>query len=72
MIDIAKQSAVWVLYDQAWLHCLTLVHNGHKDWRLPTEDEYRDYKFNEAWYNDDPWRDDVSKWYSIPVRDCND
>lgn len=28
-------------YDQAWLYCLTLVHKGYKDWRMPTFEEWR-------------------------------
>lgn len=29
-------------FDQAWLYCLTLNYNNHKDWRLPTRKEYTD------------------------------
>jgi hypothetical protein len=27
-------------YEEAWLYCLTCIHDGHYDWRLPTVDEW--------------------------------
>ena len=31
-------------YDEAWLYCACLVKDGYSDWRLPTIQEYRDFK----------------------------
>lgn len=45
MIEIAPLSDFPMTYDEAWLYCATLEHNGHNDWRIPT-----DYEFT---YNDE-------------------
>lgn len=34
MIEIALPTTP-LSFDLAWLHCLTLNHNNHKDWRMP-------------------------------------
>ena len=42
MIDYAPHSKRNISWDEAWLYCLTLSYGGHKDWRMPTRDEYQD------------------------------
>jgi hypothetical protein len=43
MIEISDKTACRKLgYNEAWLYCLTLNHNGHKDWRMPAQfDHYQ-------------------------------
>ena len=52
MIELAPIHESVLDYDQAFLYCLTLSYNNHKDWRLPTNPEYA--KTNEiptgSWY----------------------
>lgn len=60
-------------YKIAWLYCLTLDYNGHKDWRLPTDIEYtsckdidsNSYYSHDAFFEFDPDFQDVVS----PVRD---
>ena len=40
MIEKAPKTDYEMSYDDAFLYCLMLEYNGHKDWRLPTEYEY--------------------------------
>lgn len=43
MIKILQPLSIRLLYDEAWMYCLTLSHDGRKDWRLPTQEEFEDY-----------------------------
>lgn len=73
MIEVAPTSELIFQYDTAWLYCLTLEYNGHKDWRLPTGAEYDTAGLTAVcWYEDDPANEDDDKWFVTPVRDCND
>jgi hypothetical protein len=54
-------------YDEAFLYCLTLDYNGHKDWRLPTPDEYNDSSAIFCWYTTKS--KSYSKQHCLPVRD---
>lgn len=36
MIESARISPDYLTFEEAWLYCLTLEHNGHHDWRMPT------------------------------------
>ena len=40
MIERAPFVDHYLTHDEAELYCLTLDYNGHKDWRLPTFNEY--------------------------------
>jgi hypothetical protein len=40
MIEPGPPSNDQITFDQAFLYCITLNHNNHKDWRLPTRMEY--------------------------------
>lgn len=57
-------------YFQAEIHCLTLVHNGHKDWRLPTYSEFREHDSTVAgsWFQNETHQI-RSMWPVTPVRD---
>jgi hypothetical protein len=50
MIELALQTQQEITYDEAWLYCITLDYNGHKDWRLPTANEYKSFQFTSAWH----------------------
>lgn len=71
MIQYGIPLEKYVSYDTAFLYCLTLDYNGHKDWRLPTDLEQQDYSdANTFWYQDDTLMDDDDEhWDAIPVRD---
>ena len=71
--EVAPKSDFRITYDNAWLHCLTLEYNGHKDWRLPTSAEYavEHNTLSLCWYEDDPANDSfVTEWFVVPVRDA--
>jgi hypothetical protein len=36
MIESARPSPDRLTFEEAWLYCLTLEHNGHHDWRMPS------------------------------------
>ena len=69
MIEFAEILDQRVSFDEAWLHCLTLDYNGHKDWRMPTFNEYMIYGnvISESWDSSDIGNKD--RYYIIPVRD---
>jgi hypothetical protein len=58
-------------YDEAFLYCLTLDHNGHKDWRMPTVDEYNNKIAVYYWYEDRRVTDIFFRKVN-PVRDTDD
>ena len=60
-------------YDEAWLYCLTLSHNGHKDWRMPDIMDSWTYPSVElhGWFEDD-WQYNQGPYTVTPVRDIND
>ena len=43
-------TALWMTYDEALVYCFFLDYNGHKDWRLPTLDEYCQLGRAVGWY----------------------
>ena len=53
MIDLAPRPDKEFNYDEAFLYCLTLTYNGHKDWRIPTRAEYEhhDSIYATAWHD---------------------
>lgn len=68
MIETAPASRD-MSYDEAIIYCFLCNYNGHKDWRLPTFEEYEMYSaFNEHWYIDDVDRYFKSVYSVIPVR----
>jgi len=55
-------------YNEAWLYCITLDYDGHKDWRMPTSIEYNDLP-HRGWYVE-RYGNDI--WAVTPVRDADD
>jgi hypothetical protein len=74
MIEFAPKSPL-LLYDEAWLYCITCTHNNKYDWRMIDYDEYYDYNMNEILYGYG-WVDDGSIQDEhdivIPVRTKDD
>jgi len=69
MIEIGPTSAHRMSRDEAILNLFMFVHNGKKDWRMPTEYEYF---YGKAIAVKDSWRMDkldFDNWYLTPVRD---
>lgn len=50
MIVIAPLTENTMSYDEALLYCAFLDYNGHRDWRLPTRDEYDSNVSIWGWY----------------------
>lgn len=70
MIEFAELSDCKFNYNEAWLYCLTLVHNRHKDWRMPTSDEYIFGDKIWGWHDDDSRQTDIVVRHAVtPVRD---
>lgn len=38
--------------DEKKLYCQFLDHNGHRDWRLPTDDEWDNHPELRSWHRD--------------------
>ena len=73
-IEFAPVITTVMPFNQAWLYCLTLSYNGHKDWRLPTRNEYEQHiEYSEYRYSFDQSdvRNDIDETYRLrtcPVR----
>jgi hypothetical protein len=67
MIEQALRTDYGMCYDSAFVYCLTLDYNGHKDWRLPTLDEYASSNITRSWYEGREC--DYFNWAATPVRD---
>lgn len=67
MIELAPTFFPELTYDEAWVYCVTLEHNGHNDWRLPTLLEWSNSSEILGWYED---AETVKKLRIVcPVRD---
>ena len=67
-IEITFDFPKCIEFHEAWLYCLTLTHNGHKDWRLPTFDEYIvTSDLRDCWYDDAFYDTGILK-HTYPVR----
>jgi hypothetical protein len=73
MIDFAELPDYRFTYNEAFLYCITLSYNGHKDWRMPTHDEYMNCKeiASESFDDSDDPKDIKAKYPIVPVRDVN-
>lgn len=66
-IEVAPISKNEMTYEEAILYCQFLEHNGCRDWRLPTLDEYYLICTRScSWFID---LDTEQLWYVVPVRD---
>lgn len=60
-------------YQEAQLHCFLCNHNGHKDWRLPTRNEYAEYLLGSgAWDTEDRNLTRIHRRELILIRDTHD
>jgi hypothetical protein len=53
MLEIAPVSPTAMSYDDALLYCQFLEHDGYRDWRMPTAEEYDQFIIGGrmiAWY----------------------
>ena len=61
-------------YDLAFLYCLTLDHDGHKDWQLPDEglniSTYLGSPRTPYWVVNEV--EDELEWFCVPVRYVDD
>jgi hypothetical protein len=70
MLEIGPCSPHKLILDEAWLYCITLEHNGHRDWRLPTWHEMNSHQMRNysGWTN--PYRPTLRfQMLVYPVRD---
>jgi hypothetical protein len=67
MIEIAQQTKHEMTYEDALLYCQFLEYNGHRDWRMPTQHEYRTTVTILGWYIDRIIA--YRHWPVTPVRD---
>ena len=72
MIEFAPMPQYKFSFNEAWLYCLTLNYNRHKDWRIPTEQEYMDYYEIISDSFDERDIDEKYRYFVVPVRDVND
>jgi hypothetical protein len=70
MLEVAPRSKNYMTYEEAILYCQFLEYNGHRDWRMPTRDEYSSNAYHDARVGD--WYIDRTVCYAswvTPVRD---
>lgn len=57
-----------ITHEEAWLYCLTLEYNGHKDWIMPTEHLWIHDPKIQGWYEEAGKRYDIALRPVIPIR----
>jgi hypothetical protein len=70
MIEKGPAAGKKLHYREAWMYCLTLSYNGHKDWRMPSY-----FETNYGWNERDVMNPNLESPYQysiIPVRDIDD
>lgn len=67
MIEFAPKSEIKMTYEEALLYCSFLAYNDHRDWRLPTAEEYSENNMRLSWHDD--WRIFRGTLLVTPVRD---
>jgi hypothetical protein len=66
MLEIAPKTTNKMSYDAAVIYCRFLDYNGHRDWRLPTPEEWsRTNIVWGVWYES---KQGEFNWYVVPVR----
>ena len=77
MIELAQVTQHSMIYSEAWLYCITLDYDAHKDWRMPSISEYLHIDnppdhWHHCWFatflNE---QSDVGQLRTLPVRDIN-
>jgi len=67
-IEIGPRSQHALSYDDAWLYCACLFHNGQSDWRFPSDDEYMKHSGIDYYsFSEGDTFDELN--YVTPVRD---
>jgi hypothetical protein len=69
MIEFAAMVFHQLTYSEAWMYCVTLEYDGHKDWRLPTLNEWSNSSELLGWYENASPVFTHSKRAVCPVRD---
>lgn len=67
MLEYAPRSTELLSYDEAVLYCMFCNHDGHRDWRMPTEAEWSKHIYLLGWCectHERTWLD-----YVMPVRE---
>ena len=71
MIEQGTHNNKWISIDEAWLYCTCSFENGYSDWRLPTQNEHANSKYD-IWGWTSFWlsKDNVGQLNVVyPVRD---
>lgn len=68
LLDYAPILDVFTDEDTAFLYCLTLSHDGYKDWRFPTREEFNAH--SNIWYEGKNYTNSsgYAMWRVLPVR----
>jgi len=70
MLEIGPCSSHTLIQDEAWLYCITLEHDGHRDWRLPTWPEMNSHQMRNYSGWTGPYRTNLRiQMLVYPVRD---
>lgn len=70
MIELALSTENEMTYDDALLYCQFLDYDDHTDWRMPTKEEWSDYRYNIwGWHNNSGILIMNVKHAVTPVRD---
>lgn len=72
MIQLAPKSKNTMTYSAAILYCQFLDYGGHRDWRIPTYNEFvLAPSLTDCWFTCDQFLDESTgnEWRVIPVRD---
>lgn len=70
MIELAPISKNEMAYEEAILYCQFCTYNDHTDWRMPTKEEWSDYRYNIwGWHKHDGISIRHVKHTVTPVRD---
>jgi hypothetical protein len=72
-LQFAPRAERKMTFNDAVLYCQFLEYDGHRDWHLPTRDEYFEPvngKLPATWFADDEraYSKDNGEWYVLPVR----
>jgi hypothetical protein len=69
MTEFAPMVFHQLTYNDAWMYCVTLEYDGHKDWRLPTFLEWCNRNDLLGWYENATVQAATSVRAVCPVRD---